>query len=164
MKILTEPNPLLNEISQEVLFPLSPANKKLVEDMLYYVETDDISAGLAAPQVGELKRIIVVSDKTKTPYVMINPRITLSSNEVEDFPEGCLSIPNKQFVVERPKTIKVQYQDTKGRLIVEKAVNWQARLIQHEVDHLNGVLISSKGRLVGKKEAQEIVNQYYDTH
>lgn len=164
MKILVDPNSMLYEISSEVLFPLSPEVKKLIQDMLYYVEHDEISAGLAAPQVGVLKRIVIVCNKTKTPYVMINPRITLSSNETEDFPEGCLSIPGDQFVVERAKTVKVQYQDLKGRFVVEKAVNWQARLIQHEIDHLNGVLINAKGRLVSKKEARAIVDQYYDTH
>lgn len=145
--ILTAPNSILNQTSQEVSFPLSRQDKLLGDDLQKMVDEDKGSAGLAAPQVGELKRMVVVSNKKKRTQLLINPQITLSSKDSEKFVEGCLSIPGKLFEVQRPKTIKYTYQDRKGRWYTAKATGWEARVILHEIDHLNGILISQLGKL-----------------
>jgi peptide deformylase len=96
------------------------------------------AVGLAANQVGILKRIIIVSDQD-SPKVMINPEIIEFSNETCNFEEGCLSIPNELIEIERSKIIKVKYRNLKGNPCYEKYDGLTARIIQHEVDHLDGI-------------------------
>ena len=99
--------------------------------------------GLAAPQVGESLRLIVVDlqpDETRQPYVMVNPEIVEASREVALREEGCLSIPNQYAEVERPAVVKVRWQDLEGARREIMAEGLMAACLQHEIDHLNGVL------------------------
>jgi len=101
--------------------------------------------GLAAPQVGILERIIVVDvtdHKTETPnpIAMVNPEIVLASSEMETRQEGCLSIPEIYADVTRPAAVKVRYVDRAGTVREMEADGLLATCIQHEIDHLNGVL------------------------
>jgi peptide deformylase len=96
--------------------------------------------GLAAPQVGILKRIIVV-DITGKPLILINPEISFMSDDRIKMDEGCLSVPGNFKEIDRPRTIVVRYRDTKGRYNLEKYDGLTSRIIQHEVDHLDGVLM-----------------------
>jgi peptide deformylase len=94
--------------------------------------------GLAAPQVEILRRVIVVKFPVRH---LINPRVIESTQELCSLKEGCLSIPNQQVVVQRPSRVNVEYQDLDG----EKHVRWfaglESRVIQHEIDHLDGILM-----------------------
>jgi peptide deformylase len=104
-------------------------------------ENDGI--GLAAPQIGYSRKILVVDispiEDDNTPQVFINPQILEQWGEsvVE---EGCLSIPEVREEVVRPEGIKVEYQNSKGQKKIEKYDGWMARVLQHEIDHINGIL------------------------
>ena len=116
-------------------------SKLLAEEMLYLMTALN-AAGLAANQVGILERIIVVN--LNSPMVMINPELTYQSDEQETDEEGCLSIPGFWKAITRPQTIKVKYLDEGGKEYHLKAEGSAARIIQHEIDHLNGILIIDK--------------------
>lgn len=98
--------------------------------------------GLAANQVGILKRIIVVSDEGNI-KVFINPEITNFSEEKVSFEEGCLSIPETFLTITRSENIMVKYRDLKGKPRMERYSGLTARVIQHEVDHLDGITMDT---------------------
>lgn len=104
--------------------------------------------GLAAPQVGIQKRILVIDlnfeDSSSPPHVFINPKILSSSASLETYEEGCLSIPGVYSNVIRPSSIKLSFRDEMGRPKKMNADGLMARCIQHEIDHLNGVLFIDK--------------------
>jgi len=112
--------------------------KKLVEDMFETLKFAD-GAGLAAPQVGESLRVIVI-DFEENSMVLINPEIIEQERENIDV-EGCLSIPGIEVPVKRAEEIVFKAQDINGKLRKYKAKGVFARIIQHEIDHLDGVLI-----------------------
>lgn len=99
--------------------------------------------GLSANQIGILKRIIVVLDDSIA-KVMINPEIVKYSEEICDMKEGCLSIPDTFLDIQRPETIKIKYRDMKGKPHFETYSGFTSRIIQHEIDHLNGILMTDK--------------------
>jgi len=117
--------------------------REIVTLMLQTMYTED-GIGLAAPQVGINKQILVVDceleDPNIPPFVLINPKITAYSREVALGQEGCLSIPNVFMDVKRPESIEVSYKDEHGRPQKRLFSGLPARVIQHEMDHLNGVL------------------------
>jgi peptide deformylase len=96
--------------------------------------------GLAGPQVGLMHRIFVVHIENDTPRVFVNPSIIETSQETSKYEEGCLSVPGIWADVIRPKTVKVQAWDEKGRAFTIEADGLLARVILHEYDHLEGVL------------------------
>ncbi|HCQ88776.1 MAG TPA: peptide deformylase [Clostridium sp.] len=98
--------------------------------------------GLAAPQVGILKRVVVV-DIGDGPIVLINPEIIEKRGEVTDI-EGCLSVPGEQGEVKRPKYVKVKAMNEKGEEILLEGENFLARAFCHEIDHLDGILFIDK--------------------
>ena len=98
--------------------------------------------GLAANQVGILKRIIVVSDEGNI-KVLINPEITYFSEQKVPFDEGCLSIPETFLTITRSENITVKYRDLKGKPRMERYSGLTARVIQHEVDHLDGITMDT---------------------
>ena len=117
--------------------------KALAADMLETMyEAPGI--GLAAPQIGELKRIVVMDlakdDEPKNPIVMINPEILKFSEDTVVSEEGCLSIPELYYDVERPAEVKVRYTNLEGGTVEVEAKERLAICIQHELDHLDGVL------------------------
>lgn len=95
--------------------------------------------GLAAPQVGVSKRVIVIDDGGDA-FMMINPRITWKSKELSSFDEACLSVPDEHGEVIRPVSIKVKFQDKTGKYKHWKLDGLKARVVQHEIDHLDGIL------------------------
>ncbi|ARC84665.1 peptide deformylase [Clostridium argentinense CDC 2741] len=105
--------------------------------------------GLAAPQVGILKRVVVV-DIGEGPIVLINPEIIEKRGEVTDI-EGCLSVPGEQGEVKRPKYVKVKAMNEKGEEILLEGENFLARAFCHEIDHLDGILYIDK--IVKEQEA-----------
>lgn len=115
---------------------------QFVEEMVESMREED-GVGLAAPQVGHSIRLAVI-DTTggeKNPYVLINPEIVYFSEEKEDYDEGCLSIPGISLMVTRPSKVSVKAQNEKGETYtIENAEGLLARALQHEIDHLNGIL------------------------
>jgi peptide deformylase len=116
--------------------------KQLVQDMLDTVVVED-GAGLAAPQIGESQRVIVIylrpEDRDPLMIPMVNPEILESGGESE-FEEGCLSVPDIREYVTRPEWIRFRYRDVKGETQELRADGIMARVVQHEVDHLDGIL------------------------
>jgi len=134
---------VLNKISKEVK-EVDKKTRELIEDMIdtmYYAG----GVGLAAPQVGVLKRIIVidVSEEGNNPIVLINPEILESEGE-QTGDEGCLSIPGKVGTVTRPNYVKVKAFNENMEEIRVEGTELMARALCHEIDHLNGILYPEK--------------------
>ncbi|WP_442599450.1 peptide deformylase [Neobacillus sp. D3-1R] len=132
---------------------------KLLNDMYdTMIEFDGV--GLAAPQIGIDKQIAIVDigDENGT-IELINPEIIETSGE-QSGPEGCLSFPNLYGEVSRPYKVKVKAQDRKGKLFTFEAEEFMARAIQHEIDHLNGILFTSKvSRYLTEEELEGVEGQ-----
>ncbi|MDY0029580.1 MAG: peptide deformylase [Pseudobdellovibrionaceae bacterium] len=143
--IIIVPDPVLKQVAQPIENITSEV-KKQVEDMLDTMY-DAPGIGLAANQVGCLNRIFVMDtayrkneEKTRKPIVMINPEIVWRSEEISVMEEGCLSIPQQYAEVERPKSVRVKYVDLSGEIKEHIGEDLESHCIQHELDHLNGVL------------------------
>ncbi len=139
--------------------------RKLIREMLQTMYSED-GIGLAAPQVGVNKQLLVIDlnleEAATPPLVMINPVIKRSSKDIALDQEGCLSIPGVFLDVKRPVAIEVTYKDENGRPQTLQATDLLARVIQHELDHLNGVLFVDR---VENKIAltQELTKQGFET-
>jgi peptide deformylase len=115
---------------------------------------DALGVGLAAPQVGVLNRLLVYRVQHEAPVsVLINPEVEWRGKETEEMEEGCLSLPGVHVDVERPIYVRVRALDQNGEPIVIEASGLEARVIQHEVDHLDGVLILDRTSREQRKEA-----------
>ena len=125
--------------------------ERLAEDMLETMREHE-GVGLAANQVGRLKRILVAALEDEE-YVIVNPEISVIGDEREKDMEGCLSIPEVQVEVERPTRISVSGWDRLGAPVRLEAEGLLARILQHEVDHLNGVLILNRTDRESRKAA-----------
>lgn len=154
-KIVYYPDPILKERSQEVR-RFNSRLHKLLDDMVETLADTQVGVGLAAPQVGILKRVIVVNYDEKLIEV-VNPELVDLEGEQVDPPEGCLSIPGLQGIVRRAERLRVKGQDRYGQPLELEAEGYLARIFQHEVDHLNGVLFIDVAEKVFKpeEEAQE---------
>lgn len=139
MKILEYPNETLRKKCEEVKDPTSVEIKQLILEMTQTLRAND-GLGLAAPQVGKNLQICVIEIENEL-FVLINPEIKNLSKEKIASQEGCLSLPNKFLEINRHKRIKVKATDTNGKKQIIRARGLLARVIQHEIDHLNGVLI-----------------------
>ncbi|OCA89676.1 peptide deformylase [Pradoshia sp. D12] len=116
---------------------------KLLDDM-YDTMIDADGVGLAAPQIGKNIRVAIVDvDDESGTFELINPTILSTKGKDRDV-EGCLSFPNLYGEVERPAYVKIQAQDRQGRTYILEAEDYLARAIQHEMDHLEGILFTSK--------------------
>ncbi len=138
LEIKKYPDPVLRKKSEKVE-KITPEIKEFGLKLAETMEKKD-GIGLASTQVGELKRIIAVQDK-EGPQVLVNPRITQKSFKKIVLEEGCLSLPGIWLNVKRPAEIKFKAQDLEGRNLSGKAVGISARVIQHEIDHLDGILM-----------------------
>jgi len=127
------------------------ALERLAEEMLATMREQE-GVGLAANQVGRLKRILVAAVEDDE-YVLVNPVIEEASETTKSGPEGCLSIPGIQVVVERPTMIKISGRDVSGKPIKIEVEGLLARIFQHEVDHLDGVLILDRTDRASRKAA-----------
>ncbi len=128
---------VLNKKCKEVK-EMTPRTKELIEDMLETMYEAN-GVGLAAPQVGVLKRIVVIDVTGEDPYVMVNPRILETSGE-QTGNEGCLSVPGKTGTVTRPNYVKAVAYDENMELYELEGTELLARAICHELDHLEGKL------------------------
>ena len=143
-RILELPDPVLREVAEPIP-RVTPEVQTLVEDMFATMHAN-LGIGLAAPQVGELLRLVVIElpPNEKDPhagvrYVLINPELRLLG-EREDMSEGCLSLPGFRAMVERARTATITYTGIDGQPAELDATGLLAQAIQHEIDHLNGVL------------------------
>ncbi len=140
--ILTEPNPLLREISKEVK-KVGKEEQKLMDDMLETMYAAN-GIGLAAIQIGIPKRIIVMdiskTENKKEPRYFVNPKIKNKDISKSTYEEGCLSVPNQFAEIDRPKKCDVEYLDYNGEKKILHAEGLLATCIQHEMDHLEGIL------------------------
>ena len=136
------PDPILRQVSKPVE-RVDGDLRKLADDMLDTMY-DAPGIGLAAIQIGEPLRMLVIDlakeDETPAPQVFINPEVLDSSDARSVYEEGCLSIPDYYAEVERPASVRVKYLDRDGKLQEIEAEGLMATCLQHEIDHLNGVL------------------------
>lgn len=149
LDIVLYPNNILRQKATKVE-EITEEIKDLVQNMFHTMYTDN-GIGLAAPQVGISKRIFVMDaakstedEDTQTvksdPICFINPEITKKSDEIFEYEEGCLSIPAASGAVKRPKKITVTFTDVEGKQNTIEAEDLMATCIQHEIDHLDGIL------------------------
>jgi peptide deformylase len=140
--ILTAPDPRLKAVSRAV-DTVDAETRRLIDDMIESMYAAD-GIGLASVQIGVPKRIIVMDldqkDGKKTPRVFINPKILWASEELVTFEEGCLSVPEIWEDVERPAHIRAEHLDRDGKRVELEAEGLLATCLQHEMDHLEGVL------------------------
>ncbi|RTK92328.1 MAG: peptide deformylase [Rickettsiales bacterium] len=151
LEVLTAPHPILNQVAQPVA-AVDDNVRKIMDDMLETMKST-IGVGIAANQVGILQRIIVLdlnnrerTDSEKDisyPLFMANPEITEFSDEHVEKLEGCLSITMPRTLVSRSDFIKVKFIDYNNKKQEIDASGWFARAVQHEVNHLDGILITN---------------------
>jgi len=140
--ILTAPDPRLKAVSTDV-GKVDDETRRLIADMIESMYAAD-GIGLAAVQIGVPKRIIVMDidqkDGKKNPRIFVNPKILWASEELATFEEGCLSVPEIWEDVERPAQIRAEYLDRDGKRQTLEADGLLATCLQHEMDHLEGIL------------------------
>jgi len=141
-KILIEPNKLLRQVSK-IVEKVGNEERMLMNDMLDTMY-DAPGIGLAAIQIGVPKRIIVMDisrdENEKEPRYFVNPVIKNKNEEKAKYEEGCLSVPDQFAEIERPNSCEVEYLDYNGKKQILKANGLLATCIQHEMDHLEGIL------------------------
>jgi peptide deformylase len=126
---------------------------------------DALGIGLAATQLGVMHRVLVYRIDPEAPLgVLVNPTIEWSGDEVETMEEGCLSLPGVGVEVERPVRVRVSAQDETGAQLVVEASGLEARVIQHEVDHLDGVLILDRTTRDQRKQAMRAMREAMAGH
>lgn len=150
---------VLRNVAQKVDVEKEVGLKQLIEDMYETMKHAD-GCGIAAPQVGRSLRILIVdgNDFAETyPYlkgfkrVMINPEFTYKSEETIDYTEGCLSIPNVDVEIVRPKVIRVRYINEENKEVEEEFDLFASRMVQHEMDHLDGIVFTDHAAPIRKK-------------
>jgi len=151
-------DPVLRKVAEEIT-EFGEETQELSDRLIDSMFSNDKGIGLAAPQIGILKRMFVIDlsfgEEVDDILVMVNPEIVETEDEIA-FEEGCLSVPEIYEMVTRPKWIKVKYQDVEGNELELENEDFLARVIQHELDHLDGILFidhlgSLKRTLLTKK-------------
>jgi peptide deformylase len=163
-EIITPPKPTLRKKAKKVR-NVTPALQSLVSDMIETMRASS-GVGLAAPQIDVSQRVIVVEygegledpDKEAAPpklYVLINPEIVRHATETVSGDEACLSVPGYYGEVKRYEAVTVKGLDRDGKPLRIKAKGWLARIFQHEIDHLDGVLFIDRADPIYRVEAEE---------
>ncbi|TJX65688.1 peptide deformylase [Soehngenia saccharolytica] len=151
-KIRIEGDPILRKKSKEII-TIDERILQLAQDMIETMR-DANGIGLAAPQAGVLRRIIVLEGED-SPIIAINPNITYSEGEITDL-EGCLSIPGYSGYVKRAEKIIVEYIDENRNTVKREVSGYLARAFMHEIDHLDGILYIDRAEKIYKEsEAEE---------
>lgn len=159
-QIVSIPDPVLKRKARKVT-EFNKDLQTLIDDMIETVR-EAPGVGLAAPQVAVSDRVIVVEygddedeDAPKKLYVVVNPEIIKASEEMVDGVEACLSIPGLVGEVDRNEEIVVKGQNRRGQAVRIRAAGWLARIFQHEIDHLDGILYTDRARKVWKPTEDE---------
>lgn len=150
LTILHEPDPFLRKTMDPVKNPTAPEIKQLIDDMVFTMRKAN-GIGLAATQVGYNGRVIVVETKDGA-LSFINPEITRRSDELEDGEEGCLSVPGTYGTVKRHRRISVRATSLEGQEHTYEAQGLFARVLQHEIDHLNGIVFIDKVEVFSRND------------
>ncbi len=163
--------PVIRQRAAEVRDLHDPHVLALLDDLLVTVAEEN-GMGIAAPQVSESTRIIVLASKanarypyapTMKPTAMINPEMTWSSKTIAKDWEGCLTVPGLRGLVPRYQTIRIRYQTLDGKIIETEYDGFLARIFQHEVDHLDGLVfldrLETTKDLITEKEWQKLIAQ-----
>lgn len=150
LKIIQEGDPVLRKKAETVKDCKSPEIQKLIQDMIATMK-EAKGLGLAAPQVGVSLRVFI-TDVEGNVSVFINPEIKDFSKELVPFEEGCLSVQKIWGPVIRPKKLNIKAFDENSKLVKIRAKGLLARVIQHESDHLNGILFIDKAENLNKVE------------
>jgi peptide deformylase len=177
LKIARMGHPVLAGVASPVRDPAAPEIKRLVADMIATMQ-DSNGAGLAAPQVHVPLRVVVFQaaagraedelseaeafDHTSPLTVLINPVIEVVDPTTEGGWEGCLSVPGMRGWVERPRHIRYTGYDTDGKRILRTAKGFHARVVQHECDHIEGVLYPHRMRDLGKLIFESEIQHWLD--
>jgi len=143
MDILQTPHPLLRQ-KASLVDNIDPSYKDIVETM-WKVMYDNQGIGLAAPQIGISERFFIMDTQTEPeskPWVLINPEIVSLSPTIGRHQEGCLSIAGVFGYVQRPVSVTVKFQDLRGQCHEKRFRDLEAVCVQHEIDHLNGILFT----------------------
>ena len=141
LKILKYPNPLLRKKCREIN-EITPEIKRLALDMIETMN-ESKGVGLAAPQVGELKRLIIIQTGDN-PLILVNPKILNKTKETETAEEGCLCLPDLFLNIKRAKGAEVEALNENGEVVRINDAGMAARILQHEIDHLDGILFIDK--------------------
>lgn len=153
LTILKNPNPLLRKKTVKVKDPLAKDVQELISNMLETMYENN-GVGLASTQVGSDQRLCVIEADGEQ-YVLINPQITSKSKNKVISEEGCLSFPGVYFPISRHSEVQVRYTDEFGKATKVKGHGLLARALQHELDHLDGVLIIDRVSKTYLKKLQE---------
>jgi peptide deformylase len=142
LKIITKEDPVLRKTSRPVE-EITPRILRLLDDMQDTLRKAE-GVGLAAPQVGVLRRVVLVENEEGEVLELINPTIVSASEERQEDLEGCLSVPGEWGITDRPMTVTVRAQNRKGEWYEATGSGLTARCFCHELDHLDGVLYTDK--------------------
>lgn len=150
LKLVKYPDPVLTRSCEQVV-EFNDELRALIDGMSDIMYSSE-GVGLAASQVGAPKRVLLIDptggEDANAMLALINPRVTWHSPEMETSQEGCLSLPGAILQVPRSVAVDVEYHDVMGNHVVRRFTEFEARIVQHEIDHLNGVLMIDKvGRL-----------------
>ncbi|MEQ9327232.1 MAG: peptide deformylase [Rhodospirillales bacterium] len=142
LPIITAPDPRLKVVCEPVE-TVTDDIRKLMDDMLETMYAAP-GIGLAAPQVGVTRRVVVIDtareDEKPSPMRLVNPEVVWASEETKIYDEGCLSVPEHYSEVERPDRVRLRYLDTDNRQVEIEVDGLTAVCVQHEIDHLDGIL------------------------
>ena len=142
LPIITAPDPRLKVVCEPVE-TVTDEIRKLMDDMLETMYAAP-GIGLAAPQVGVTKRVVVIDtareDEKPAPMRLVNPEVVWASEETKIYDEGCLSVPEHYSEVERPDRVRLRYLDTDNQQVEVEVDGLTAVCVQHEIDHLDGIL------------------------
>lgn len=143
----------LKEPTRKVEWPLTKEVQQVIQDLKDTMEATGRAAGIAAPQIGSSVSILIYRTSHTKPTIMINPRIVKARDmEPKGKYEMCLSFPDQIFEVPRYKNITVYYEDESGKPYVLKYRGFEARVLQHETDHLLGLTMADKGKKLSAEE------------
>jgi peptide deformylase len=152
------PDPVLRLEAQEVV-EFDGDLEQLVGRMIHLMQ-DARGVGLAANQVGILRRVFVIqADEDEEPRALVNPVIVDRSSELDEDDEGCLSMQGVVVPVERPVRVRIEARDAEGNPVALELEGLPARVAQHELDHLDGVLIVDRTNPEGRREAMAVLRQ-----
>lgn len=162
-------NPILREIAQPLTEVTDRETQRLIDSLMATAESAN-GVGIAAPQVSQSRRLFVVASRpnprypnapSMEPTAMINPQILTHSTEQVKGWEGCLSVPGWRGLVPRYRAIEVEYRDRHGQLHCQELTDFVARIFQHELDHLNGIVfldrLESTADLYTEEEYQRLI-------
>ena len=139
LQLVTHPNDILRTQGEKIADPLDPDIQKLIPEMVTVMRAEK-GVGLAAHQIGRALQLAVI-EVDGVVHTLINPKITSVSKEKEPLEEGCLSLPGKFLDIPRFLSVQIRYLDEKGEKKKLRARGLLAQAVQHELDHINGILI-----------------------